>query len=240
MSYWKYIGMDVEMWNTKSTGVLFAPSLFLRASHEGVFGEMETYGTGSVCRSMFTFLCGRPDTDYFSSHAGQLRGSWIVCTSAEWEEYLRRQPLEIVMRRMMMEPMSKASVKTLAALPEGYTVSAYTPEIFERHPFGHGTRYGSFEDFSLRGSGAVVLYGDEVAASASSFLTVGSDVELDVSTAPAHRRKGLADHCVAMMLADCASRGLAVHWDAQNTASYRLAVSHGFAFAQDYAVYVLE
>ena len=42
------------------------------------------------------------------------------------------------------------------------------------------------------------------------------------------------------MLNDCTARGLTVHWDAQNTASANMATAHGFAEAQEYAVYVLK
>ena len=86
----------------------------------------------------------------------------------------------------------------------------------------------------------VVLREGSGVAAASSFLSFGSEGELDVFTAPEHRRKGLADHCVAAMMDDCAARGLAVHWDAQNDMSAAMAQSHGFAEEQDYAVYVLK
>ena len=59
-------------------------------------------------------------------------------------------------------------------------------------------------------------------------------------TSPDHRRKGLADRCVDLMMNDCASRGITVHWDAQNEPSTRMAVSHGFEIEQDYAVYLLK
>lgn len=65
-------------------------------------------------------------------------------------------------------------------------------------------------------------------------------VELDIITSPGHRGKGLADRCAAAMMADCASRGITVCWDAQNTPSARMAPSHGFEAEQDYAVYMLK
>ena len=139
-----------------------------------------------------------------------------------------------------MKPRRGASIKALTPLPPGSALSRFTPEIFAAHPFEHGANYRDYEDFSRRGSGMAVLREGVVVAAASSFLSFGSDVELDVFTAPEHRGKGLADHCVAAMMDDCAARGLTVHWDAQNAMSAAMAQSHGFAEEQDYAVYVLK
>ena len=83
-------------------------------------------------------------------------------------------------------------------------------------------------------------HGDRIVASASSHLTFENEVELDVTTDAEHRRKGLADHCVAAMMNDCAARGLTVHWDAKNTPSMNMAQSHGFVLQQEYAVYMLK
>lgn len=49
-------------------------------------------------------------------------------------------------------------------------------------------------------AGAVVYYGKEIVASASSFVSMNGEVELDVSTKEAHRGKNLATACVARML----------------------------------------
>ena len=83
-------------------------------------------------------------------------------------------------------------------------------------------------------------FGGRIVASASSHLTFGNEVELDVTTDAGHRGKGLADHCVAAMISDCAARGLTVHWDAKNTPAMNMALGHGFTLRQEYAVYVLK
>ena len=77
----------------------------------------------------------------------------------------------------------------------------------------------------------------EIVASASSFLSLDGEVELDVSTAEEYRGMGLATACAVAMLRDCAARGITVHWDAQNAASRRLAEKLGFAVDRVYPVY---
>ena len=100
--------------------------------------------------------------------------------------------------------------------------------------------YRNYEDFLQYGAGTAVVFGEVIAAAASSYLTFGNDIELDLFTSPEHRRKGLADHCVSHLMKDCTERGLTVHWDAQNTASAEMALSHGFTGAHEYAVYELD
>ena len=228
-----------EDWTLPASGALREEPLLLQANRAGAFGTSELYEGGGVHKALFTYLCGDPNKGLFNARPDLFFGSWLVCVSAAWESFIREKPCERVMRRVMMKPRRGASIKTLTPLPPGYALSRFTPEVFAAHPFEHGANYRDYEDFMRRGSGMVVLREGSVAA-ASSFLSFGSDVELDVFTAPEHRGKGLADHCVAAVMDDCAARGLAVHWDAQNDMSAAMAQSHGFAVAQEYAVYVLK
>ena len=85
-----------------------------------------------------------------------------------------------------------------------------------------------------------MLFDGKVVSACSSFITLGDQVELDVSTDPEHRRKGLADHCVYEMLRQSYDKKLTVHWDAQNVMSSEMAKSHGFVPVAEYAVYWLE
>ena len=233
--------MDIELWNGEDSGVLLESPLLLRACREKRFGTHIEFPGGAVDSALFTYLSGTPDELFFRSHPALFYGQFLVCMSREWECFLRTQPsLALVMSRQMMAPRRGASKKALRPLPPEYTLEMFNLRAFERHPFEHGAHYKNFEAFAKDGSGAVVWYRNEVVASASSFLSFGQEVELDVSTDERHRRKGLADHCVAAMMADCASRGLTVHWDAQNTPSARMAQSHGFARQQKYAVYMLK
>ena len=231
--------LDVEMWNKQAGGILTEVPLLLIACKEGSFGPAFPYPGGCVYKALFTYLAGKADGRFFAEHPDLFYGNWLVCMSSEWETYIKALPLQYVLRREVMVPLCAESAKQVRPLPEGYRLSPFTPEIFETHPFGHGIHYADFQDFSERGAGAVVLYDGHVVAAASSFLTFEKQVELDISTDPGHRRRGLADQCTAEVMRQCCRKKLAIHWDAQNPLSATLAKSHGFQSLTEYAVYCL-
>ena len=90
-----------------------------------------------------------------------------------------------------------------------------------------------------KAQGAVAYHGDQVVASASSFISLDGEAEMDISTAESHWGKGLAAACAARMLRDCTERGVTVHWDAQNDVSRHLAEKFGFEVETEYQVYWL-
>ncbi len=214
--------------------------LLYRAAETGIFGCRYEFDSGSITDALFVYLDGIPSKDSISSVDADYRLRPIVCLTEEWEEFIRgRYNGARVYMRNVMKPSYCFDTDGEIRLPDGYTVSLFDESAFEKHPFGHGENYASFEEFARNGSGAAVWYGDEIVSSASSFLTVGSEVELDVSTEESHRGKGLASACVAMMLRDCRKRGITVHWDAQNETSMHLALKFGFEHEFSYSVFVL-
>lgn len=229
-----------ENWNQTGSGVLTETPLLLTACQEGLFGDAFHYPGGCVYKALFTYLSGKPDESFFSAHPELFYDSWLVCMSPEWENHVRGLPMQAVFRREVMEPLCAESVKQLRPLPEGYSLTPFTPAIFEAHPFGHGENYADFGTFSERGAGAAVLYDGQVVAAASSFLTYEDQIELDLCTEPGHRKRGLADHCTAEVMRQCSRKGLTIHWDAQNRMSAELAKGHGFQPLTEYAVYCLQ
>ena len=231
----------VEIWDREASGILRKEPLLLRACKACAYGNSMQYDGGAIYQAHFTYLCGIPNQTIYLENPELFLDKLLVCMSLDWENFIRKQQrLDQILLRRLMKPLCKASSKAMSALPSGYQLYAFDEDAFNVHPYGHGSVYRSFEDFSNRGSGAVVRYGDIIVASASSHLTFVSDVELDVTTDAEHRKKGLADHCVAAMINDCANRGLIVNWDAKNTPSMNMALSHGFELQQEYAVYVLK
>ena len=231
----------IERWNRDDSGVLHKDTLFLRAGKAGEYGISVQYGTGSIYHAYFTYLCGLPDAELFEDRPDLFCGKSLVCMTEEWARFLRKQPnLETVCLRRLMKPLRGKSVKEVSPLPSEYRLRPFDEEAFARKPYQHGSFYQSYEDFSRRGSGFVIWHGKDIVCSVSSHLSLGENVELDVTTSEAHRRRGLADRCVAEMLNDCAERKLTVHWDAKNTPSMRMAQSHGFELFQEYAVYCLK
>ena len=122
-------------------------------------------------------------------------------------------------------------------LLEEYRLELMDEAAFNQHPFGHGENYSSFSQFATEGAGAVVWKDGEIAASASSFLSMNGEIELDVSTKEEHRGLGLATLCVSKMLGECMNKGFTVHWDAQNETSKHLAQKFGFEVEEEYSVY---
>jgi len=229
-----------EIWNKDSSGVLSVEPLILTACKEGKMGSVFSYPGGCIYKTVFTYLCGKPDGKFISENPDLIYNSRLVCMSSEWEEYIRKMPVKFILRRELMKPLCAESEKKMKPLPEGYSIGDFTEEIFEKHPFDHGRGYADFQDFSERAAGAVVLFDGQVVSASSSFLTYGDHVELDVFTELEHRGKGLADHCVFEMLRRSISKGLTVHWDAQNPMSSKMAIGHGFVPETEYAVYWVE
>ena len=193
--------------------------LLLRACEAGAFGRMHAFSGGAIAEAGFIYLCGAPDEAKLREFIDRWRNRMFVCRTAEWERALTALFPELKRhRRWQMRPMSGDAPDVLPDAPDGYAIRPFGEAEFAAHPFGHGALYRDWAHFSDEGSGAVAVCGQEIVASCSSFLTFSGEVELDISTKPGHRRRGLARSCAAAMLQDCARRGLTVHWDAQNDA----------------------
>ena len=217
-----------------------AAPLLYRAALRGVFGGRSEYGQAGIADALFVFLDGKPDPEAAAALEARYRVRPLVCLTESWEDYIRaRYPEARVYRRCMMKPARRFLLPEESALPEGYRLAAMDEAAFERHPFSHGANYASCAAFQAEGSGAVAYWNGEIVASASSFLSMDGEVELDVSTKEEHQGKGLASACVARMLRDCMERGIAVHWDAQNEISRHLAEKFGFEMETEYSVYWL-
>jgi GNAT superfamily N-acetyltransferase len=211
-----------------------------QAALQGVCGKQEQFSRGSITDALFVYLDGEPEPESVARVDTRFRNWPLVCLTDAWEEHIRAQyPDAAVYRRTMMKPACRFTIPENIEIPEGYRLAGMDEAAFETHPFSHGRNYASWADFRAEGSGAVVHYGEKIVASASSFLSLDREVEMDVSTEKAHRGKKLAAACVARMLRDCAERGITVHWDAQNDVSRHLAEKFGFEVETEYPVYWL-
>ena len=231
---------EYEIWKSDNSGVLTETPLIMSACKGGQIGSVFSYDGGTIYKTVFTYLCGEPDKSIIKEHAELIYENRLVCMSPAWEEYIKTLPAKFKLRREVMDPFRSGSSKKLRPLPDGYTLTPFTQEIFESHPFDHGRNYRDYQDFNDRGAGAAVLFEGQVVSASSSFLSFEGHVELDVFTEPEHRNKGLADHCVFEMLNQSCKKNLTVHWDAQNPMSSAMAVSHGLKPVAEYAVYWLE
>ena len=231
-----YYAVTRDAWeeNLRRSGL----PLLYRAALRGVYGSRREFEKGSITDALFIFLDGEPEPASLEAlMAGYMVRPW-TCLTGSWENLIReRFPRAETFQRHIMKPLKQFRFPEVVALPDGYSLSKMDEAAFEQHPFSHGGNYASFDTFRKEGSGAVVCRNGEIVASASSFLSLDGEVELDVSTKEEHRGKGLAKACVAEMLRDCAERGIVVHWDAQNDVSLRLAEDFGFQVEREYTVY---
>ena len=214
--------------------------LLCRAALQGRFGKRMAFSRGSITDALFVYLDGDPEPESTAEVAAHFRNRPLVCLTEAWKAQIEVQyPGAKNYRRYMMKPLSRFTIPENPAVPIGYRLSRMDETAFGKHPFSHGVNYPSWAAFQAEGSGAVAYHGGEIAASASSFLSLDGELELDVSTKEGHRRKNLAAACVSLMLRDCMERGYTVHWDAQNDISRHLAEKFGFEVETVYSVYWL-
>ena len=214
--------------------------LLYRAAWEGIYGTHIVCGTAEFTDALFVYLDGKPDPESAAVLEKSYTGRPWVCLTEDWETHVReRYPGINVYTRYRMKPAAGFSLPEEKPLPGGCTLSRMDEAAFMEHPFSHGCNYATYADFSRLGSGAVVRRGGEIVSSASSFLSLEGEVEMDVSTKPDWRGKGLAAACIREMLLDCMERKLTVHWDAQNETSRHLAEKFGFEQDEAYRVYCL-
>ena len=215
--------------------------LLYRAAQRGVFGRQRRFDRGSITDALFIYLDGEPEPESVEALVAEYLARPWVCLTEAWERFIRKQfPRARVFTRTLMKPAGWFRFPEEKPLPEGCRLAMMDEIAYNAHPFGHGANYPSWEAFRREGSGAVIWRNGRVAASASSFVSLDGEVELDVSTVEAYRGKGLATACAAAMLRDCMARGITVHWDAQNAASRRLAEKFGFEVDREYPVYWID
>ena len=214
--------------------------LLYRAADQGVFGKQEAYSRSSITDALFVYLDGEPESESVARVDSHFRVRPLVCLTEEWEEQIRvRYPDAAIYRRTMMKPACRFTIPEKTEIPAGCRLAGMDEAAFEQHPFSHGMNYSCWDAFRAEGSGAVIYHDEEIVAAASSFLSLGGEVEMDISTKETHRGKNLATACAARMLRDCMERGITVHWDAQNDISRHLAEKFGFETEEEYSVYWL-
>jgi GNAT superfamily N-acetyltransferase len=122
-------------------------------------------------------------------------------------------------------------------LPEPITAAAVA-QLSERLDWEHQLHhYKNEADFLARGNGFVIWEDGRLLSGASSFAVSARWSECQVTTAPAARRRGMAQIVAAAYLDSCAQKGLRTPWDAANKASVRLGQSLGYGAVAEYAVF---
>lgn len=131
----------------------------------------------------------------------------------------------------------------VALLPSGYKLVPIDAQRYAECLLAPWSRdfvanYPSYELYAERGLGWVALCGEEIVAGASSYASSLDAIEIQVETAQAFRRQGLARACCARLILDCLDRGIEPGWDAANKASLHLAQQLGYRSPRLYRAYV--
>lgn len=214
--------------------------LIYKAAKNNFFGTCYQFEQSAITDALFVYLEGSPENSSISK-LKEFIDRPIVCMSYQWEQYLKSNYKSIItLERFCMKEKKEFCFEQKVSFQKDFHVLPFTEDIFNKHPFSQAENYSSFEEFQKTGSGAVVIYKDEIVCSASSFLSYGGEIELDVSTKTEFRKKGLATVCVNSMLKDCLQKDFTVHWDAQNLESKQLAQKFGFELKNKYNVYVIK
>ena len=144
------------------------------------------------------------------------------------------------------DSLDLAQARALAqCLPPGFEVRRIDLDLARRIVsesgpvvVDHVRNFDSPADFVARGVGFVVLRGEQIVAAASAYAACDRGIEVQVSTDPGYRRRGLATVASATLIADCLERGVEVHWDAANKQSAALARKLGYTPAGTYQMLV--
>ena len=128
------------------------------------------------------------------------------------------------------------------ALPDGYSVRRVGPEDIPAYVTvakDFVSNWRSPDAFLERGIGYGVWRGDTCVAGCSSYTMANNKLEVEIDTAPEHRRKGLARAVAATLILHCLDNGIEPCWDAHNPESAALAGQLGFIDPQEYTVHIV-
>ena len=248
--------VDVPVLSRNALIPLFESHIRDRASIdcvlEGGFGTARADSLGAP-------TVARVDCGPFTAFAGDAAASavldllrsapvdWVTPETDAWRAALERAfPGRI--RAISFVTFSSATLDTHAldrlahSLPSEYALLRLDAELAERliAQMKKGwllESFASLDDFLRRGIGYVVMHGDEIVASASSAVRSSRAIDIDIETAPAHRRKGLGTAVGAALALECLVRGIDPLWLASNETSCRLATKLGYTRGDSYETF---
>ncbi|GGE31790.1 hypothetical protein GCM10011510_11390 [Streptococcus himalayensis] len=171
----------------------------------------------------------------------------IISEEADWQEMFQEETSVKCFTRYAFQAQADVDVKHLAqliqALPQQAEIQAIDSEIFKRlqdEVWSEDLKgaWQTFSDFQAAGGYGFVVIGQErVCAGISTGLVYQGAIEIEIATAPNHRRQGYARSLAAQMMLESCRRGVLPLWDAHNEASKNLAEQLGYRFLFEYKAY---
>lgn len=195
----------------------------------------------------FTALAG----DASSVRAGEIvRLNPIEWVTPEGDEWTRHLELEFA-GRIRVVPFTVCASGSLDVdhlrqiaerTPPGYAVRRLDASLVDRlfADLDKGwlvDSYGSVDEYLRRGIGYVAVRDGRVVCGAASAASSARAIDIDIETAPADRRRGLATVVGASLAIECLMRGVEPQWLAANDASCRVAERLGYTRGETYETF---
>lgn len=114
-------------------------------------------------------------------------------------------------------------------VPKGYEILRIDENLVADDMSAHSPL-----DLLEKGIGYCSVSKGKVVCEAFSYTQTDEAIEIEVSTDPDHRRRGLATATCATLIAYCLKRGIEPHWNAANLESVGLAEKLGYVQSDDY------
>lgn len=222
----------------------------VRACLQGHMGQILTWGeeSGMAVIGDFCFLAGRPAPELVERADAPI----LVPQDSAWEETVRAvlgeraAPFTRYATQHRPEGFERGRLSAFAAaVPKGAKAEPVDQELYlilmeEAWSQDLCSNFQDSADFMARGLGVVISWEGRPVAGASSYAVCGDGIEIEIDTAPAFRRRGLATACGAQLILDCLDRGLYPNWDAHDRRSLALAEKLGYQLERPYTAYWVE
>lgn len=225
---------------------------FIDCVLEGHFGtaRADRVSAPTVARldcGPFTAFAGDPTSRDAGALARCAPIDWVTPETDAWRELL----LRVLADRIRVIPFvafSSASLDVAAlerhtrSVEDGYELCRLDAALSHRLLADMKKAwllesYASLDDFLRRGIGYVAVHEGNVVASATSAVTSARAIDIDIETAPVHRRVGLATAVGAALALECLVRGIDPLWLASNETSCRLAEKLGYTRVDRYETF---
>lgn len=223
---------------------------------QGIMGDIyvddeQNLASGAVVLGDFTFLAGKPDRELVQGRLWEVEKEdrIFVPESDDWNKMIEDcygERAKKVVRYAIKKERGifdrQRLEEAVLSLSEDYTAAVIDKVLFERCMSLAWCRDGvaNYPDYDLYcryGLGIVILKGEDIVASCSSYSGFRDGIEIEVDTREDYRRRGLAYACAAKLILECMDRDWYPSWDAQNLMSVGLAKKLGYHFDREYTAY---
>lgn len=197
----------------------------------------------------FLFLAGSSNKTLWTTYRDTygMKHKIIISEEADWQEMFQQEASLKCFNRYAFQAQADVDVERLAqlvqSLPQHAEIRPIDTEIYQQlqsEAWSEDLKgaWQTFSDFRAAGGyGFVVVSQGRICAGISTGLVYKRAIEIEIATAPSHRRQGFARSLAAQMMLESCRRGVLPLWDAHNEASKNLAEQLGYRLIAAYPAY---